>query len=66
MQNEQFKPRPSSDQIRAAWKGIDPEDMRPFVARTAPAQAIIYFTATSDTEIYASGADFPGDIPFGD
>ena len=63
---EQLRTEPSSDQIWAAWKGVDPEDMKIPVIRHAPAQAVIHLSSTVLSESYASGSDFPGDIPFGD
>ncbi len=66
MYGEHLKPMSSSDQMWAAWKGVEPEDMQFPVVREVPTQAVIHLTSVAFVDDYSSGSNFPGDIPFGD
>ncbi len=66
MPNEHTRNTLYDNQTGAAGKRFNSECMEIPVKITAPAQATIYFASLDSHDIYASGANFPGDIPFGD
>lgn len=51
----------------AEWKGLESEDTLPAnVPHNPLVKAVVYFSNCVSEHSYASGADFPKDIPFGD